>query len=92
MNAYSKKVSHMVTFGADMYRLKGLDGNAIFVIDWSDPNTTSIMRIEGIHDGLIFEGNCYSSGGNIFVGNEGISNEDWINSINKLVFSQNFLD
>lgn len=85
-NKPTKKNNHVIKFGCDLYRIAGKNGNNILVADFNDKKTTSVIHIERLNFHLHCDGNPYSKGENLFVGSFGISNEKWIDNINKHVF------
>lgn len=83
------KMSHMVKWTRDVYRLQGVGGSNVFMADFNEEGPDYFIEISGNHDSLEFNGNPYGNAGNFFIGNKGISNQSQIDSINRRVFGLN---
>ena len=83
---YENKMSHMVKWSRDVYRLQGKGGSNVFMVDFSEDGPDHFIVITGCHKNLSFNGNPYGDGGNFFLGNFDGDIQRQIDSINRHVF------
>ena len=81
-----KKMSHMIKWSTDVYRLAGKGGSNVFLVDFSESDVDHFMEISGNHKDLCFFGNPYGDGGNYFIGNFDGDTQKQLDSINHHVF------
>ncbi|HEQ3514722.1 TPA: hypothetical protein VGT23_001381 [Vibrio cholerae] len=94
-----KKVSHLVVFYCDSYRLRGADGFDVFFCDFDktmNKSESSPSYTQGpihIKRGPLIkymrvEGKTHGKSGNKFFGNVGISDDECLLLINQAVFGK----
>lgn len=79
-----KKVSHMLTWARDVYRLQGVSCQ-VFVVDFSEEGPEYFAKLRGVHASLEFVGNPYGTGGNHFIGNLNLPAGEQLALVNKAV-------
>ena len=80
------KMSHMIKWTRDVYRLQGKCGKNVLLVDFTENGPNHFIEISGNHKNLEFKGNPYSKGGNFFIGNHDGDTQRQIDSINCHVF------
>lgn len=83
----SRKASHYFKFYRNVYKISGINGDNILVCDFNEfSGKDHVLELTGKHNHLTFRGNPYGVGDNYFMGNYGISDDEFLADINNAVF------
>lgn len=83
-----KKAKSDLVFTRNAYRLLSKDNHHVFVIDFNEIDDISMdyfMKLKGNHKNLNLNCAKYGKKGNLFIGNSGLNESDFIFNINKAV-------
>jgi hypothetical protein len=86
-----KKAKHNLVFVGNIYRILGYDNTHVFLIDFKEKELVDkdyFIKLHGEHKDLNIDGGSYGKKGNCFIGNNGISDEECLDSFNIAVFGK----
>lgn len=94
MDKKSRNKAHKVKFFMNVYRLQGIDGN-VFVCDWKEGKPKFFIDASPerfLFGDFCFKENPYGKGGNHFIGNLGINDDEFLANINRNVFGKTAME